>query len=111
MAYATIDDIFGRYRPIRTMVGVSSFEITSLEVASLFVNDAEAFVDAFLGVRWVTPIVQAKTAANGMAGSNEKLTNNPSHAVPPAAAPQTQLRHPAGPARAAKTHMPVASRG
>lgn len=57
MAYATIDDIFGRYRPIRTMVGASSFEVTSVEVASLFVNDAESFVDAFLGVRWVTPIV------------------------------------------------------
>jgi phage gp36-like protein len=56
MAYATIDDVFSRYKPIRTMVGVSSFEVASLDVSSIFIFDAEAMVDAYVGVKYATPI-------------------------------------------------------
>jgi phage gp36-like protein len=56
MSYATINDVFSRYKPIRTMVGAGSFEVISADVSSIFINDAESFVDAFLGVRYTTPI-------------------------------------------------------
>lgn len=56
MAYATIDDVFSRYKPIRTLVGVGSFEVSSDDVSSIFVADGESFVDAYLAKRFVTPI-------------------------------------------------------
>lgn len=56
MAYADSDDVTGRYRPILSMIGAGSYEVASLDVASIFVADAESFVDAYLGSRYVTPI-------------------------------------------------------
>ncbi len=56
MAYATIDDIFSRFKPIRTMIGAGSFEVASLEVSSIYIGDSESFVDAYLAKRYVTPI-------------------------------------------------------
>jgi len=56
VAYATIDDIFGRFKPIRTMIGAGSFEVTSADVTSIFIGDADSFVDAYLAKRYVTPI-------------------------------------------------------
>ena len=56
MAYATIDDIFSRYKPIRTMVGASSFEVASLDVSSIFIFDAESLVDAYVGIKYEVPI-------------------------------------------------------
>lgn len=56
MSYASIDDVFSRYKPIRTLVGVGSFEVSSDDVSSIFVADAESFVDAYLARRYETPI-------------------------------------------------------
>lgn len=56
MAYATIVDVFGRFTPIRTMVGVGSYEVASAEVNSMFVADAESFVDAYIGSRYAVPV-------------------------------------------------------
>lgn len=56
MAYATSDDIFSRYKPIRTMVGASSFEVASIDVTSIFIHDAESLVDAYVGIKYATPI-------------------------------------------------------
>ena len=56
MPYATSDDIFSRYKPIRTLVGVSSFEVASLDVSSIFIRDAESLVDAYVGIRYTTPV-------------------------------------------------------
>ncbi len=56
MAYATISDIFSRFKPIRTMIGAGSFEVTSVDVTSIFIGDADSFVDAYLAKRYETPI-------------------------------------------------------
>ena len=56
MAYATIDDVFSRFKPIRTMIGAGSFEVSSDDVSSIFVSDGESFVDAYLAKRYATPI-------------------------------------------------------
>lgn len=56
MAYATIGDIFSRYAPIYTMVGTGRSDVTSLEVSSIFIADAESFVNAHLGRRYTVPV-------------------------------------------------------
>jgi phage gp36-like protein len=56
MAYADSDDVTGRYKPILSMIGAGSYEVASLDVQSIFIADAESFVDAYLGSRYVTPI-------------------------------------------------------
>jgi phage gp36-like protein len=56
MAYATIGDIFARYAPIHTMVGTGTQDVTSLEVSSIFIADAESFMNTFLAKRYSTPV-------------------------------------------------------
>ena len=56
MAYSTIDDVFSRFKPIRTMIGAGSFEVASADVTSIFILDADSFVDAYLAKRYVVPI-------------------------------------------------------
>jgi len=56
MAYATIDDIFARYAPINTMVGTGTNDVASLEVSSIFIADAEGFMDVYLAKRYQTPV-------------------------------------------------------
>jgi len=55
MPYATLDDLLVRYRPIRTMIGSRDLNVTSTEVVSVYISQAEAYVDAYLGNRFVTP--------------------------------------------------------
>jgi phage gp36-like protein len=56
MAYATIDDLTSRYRPITTMIGSGDYDVTSDDVSSIFIQDAESYIDARLAVRYVTPL-------------------------------------------------------
>ena len=57
MAYATITDVFARYKPIGSMVGAGSLDVSSDDVASIFISDAESFMNAFLAARYETPVV------------------------------------------------------
>lgn len=56
MAYATISDIFARF-PISTLVGTGESEVSSIEVSSTYIADAEAVVDGYLGAKYSTPLV------------------------------------------------------
>lgn len=56
MTYATIDDIFSRYKPIKTLVGSEDMQVSSAEVTSIFIRDAESLVDAFLAARYSVPL-------------------------------------------------------
>lgn len=56
MAYATIDDIFARYKPIRTLVGAEDTQVTSDDVSTIFIGDAESFIDAMISRRYATPL-------------------------------------------------------
>lgn len=56
MAYATIDDVFARYAPINTMVGTGANDVTSVEVSSIFIADAESLMDTHLAKRYVVPV-------------------------------------------------------
>lgn len=56
MAYATISDIFKRYPPINTLVGSGTNEIASVDVASVYISDAEGLVNAYIGSRYTVPV-------------------------------------------------------
>lgn len=56
MAYAAISDVIVRYRPITTMVGTGQYDVTSEDVASVFIAQSESYVDAFLARRYVVPL-------------------------------------------------------
>lgn len=56
MAYATITDVFVRYKPIRTMVGSSDLMVTSEDVSSIFIADAENYINGFLALRYEVPV-------------------------------------------------------
>lgn len=56
LPYATIDDIFKRYKPIGSMVGAGSLDVTSDDVSSVFIADAESFINAHIAVRYEVPV-------------------------------------------------------
>lgn len=56
MAYATIDDVFSRYPPIHTMVGSGNRDVTSVEISSVYIADAESFMDTHLAKRYTVPV-------------------------------------------------------
>lgn len=59
MAYATYDDVTARYRPVTTMVGTGEFDVTTAEVASVYLAQAEAYVDGYLANRYQVPLTVA----------------------------------------------------
>lgn len=55
--YATINDVMRRYRPIFTLVGSDTeTQVTSDDVSSVFIADAQGYMDAFLRRRYVCPV-------------------------------------------------------
>ena len=56
MAYASFDDVFKRFPAIKTMVGSGVSDVATLDVASVYVSDAEGIVDAYLASRYVLPL-------------------------------------------------------
>ena len=56
MAYATVGDVIGRYKPIQSMISTGTLDVTSAEVASIYIADAESIINAYLRVRYVVPL-------------------------------------------------------
>lgn len=56
MAYATIDDVFSRYPPIATMVGTGENDVTSVEISSVYIADAESIINMYLARLYVVPV-------------------------------------------------------
>jgi phage gp36-like protein len=54
--YATIADVFARYSPIHTMVGTLANEVSSVNVSSIYIADAESYINMYLGSRYVVPL-------------------------------------------------------
>lgn len=55
--YAVPSDVFLRYTPITTIVGSDSTSVTTNAVSSIYIADAQSYIDAFLRARYVTPLV------------------------------------------------------
>ncbi len=56
MPYATSDDVFTRYNPIKTMVGTAEQDVKTADIASIYISDAEGLMNAFLAKRYVVPV-------------------------------------------------------
>lgn len=57
MAYATTQDVINRYKPIQTMIGTNTLDVTTMDIASVYIVDGESMVNAYLSTRYVTPLV------------------------------------------------------
>lgn len=57
MPYATADDVINRYKPIQTMIGTNTLDVTTMDIASVYIADGESMVNAYLSTRYVTPLV------------------------------------------------------
>lgn len=56
MSYADIDDVFGRYSPINTLIGSGSNQVTSVDISSVYIADAESLIDSYIGRRYEVPL-------------------------------------------------------
>lgn len=56
MAYASYDDVIKRYNPLTTMVGTAAPAVTSIDIASIYISDAEGLINAFLGAKYAVPL-------------------------------------------------------
>lgn len=56
MAYATADDVIRRYNPINTMIGTGSMQVSTVDIASVYISDSEAIINAYLSRRYVLPL-------------------------------------------------------
>ncbi len=56
MAYATFNDALTRYKPLGTMIGAHSMEVTTQDVSSQFIWAAQGVIDGYLGARYVVPL-------------------------------------------------------
>lgn len=55
-AYATFDDVIKRYNPLTTMIGSGETEVSTVDISSIYVADAEGLVNAYLGAKYSTPL-------------------------------------------------------
>jgi phage gp36-like protein len=54
--YGSFDGVLTRWKPVRTMIGSGDMQVATLDVTSVFLTDASALIDAYLGVRYSTPV-------------------------------------------------------
>lgn len=55
-AYATYDDVIKRYNPLVTMIGTVAPDVTSIDIASIYIADAEGLINAYLGAKYSVPL-------------------------------------------------------
>jgi phage gp36-like protein len=48
------------------MIGVGSFDVTSVDVASIHIADSEGLVDSFLGARYIVPFTTVPQLITGV---------------------------------------------
>jgi phage gp36-like protein len=56
MSYAAFSDVVGRYPTIVSMIGSGQYSVSSAQVSSIYIADAESFVDGWLGRKYTTPV-------------------------------------------------------
>jgi phage gp36-like protein len=58
MGYATFEDVLVRYKPLGTMIGAHSMEVTTVDVSSIFIWGAQGVIDGYLGARYEVPLAE-----------------------------------------------------
>lgn len=57
MPYAVFDDVLNRFPPASTLVGSNAnTQVTTVEVSSVYISDAEGYVNAFLRAKYSIPL-------------------------------------------------------
>lgn len=56
MAYASFNDVLGRYPPAKTMVGSSTQDISTSDISSIYIYGAEGIVNGYVGAKYETPL-------------------------------------------------------
>lgn len=54
--YATCDDVIRRYKPIVSMIGTNTFDVTTVDIASVYIADGESIINAYLSRRYIVPL-------------------------------------------------------
>ena len=54
--YASVQDVINRFKPITSMIGSGETDVTSSDIASVFVYGAQGIVDGYLGAKYLIPI-------------------------------------------------------
>lgn len=57
MSYATHDDVFKRYGMSTTLVGTQATDVQTVDIDSVYLADAESYINAFLRPRYSIPLV------------------------------------------------------
>lgn len=56
MPYATCDDVLRRYSPMKTMIGVGTLDVSTVDIASVYIADGESIVNGYLAKRYIIPL-------------------------------------------------------
>lgn len=56
MAYATCDDVLRRYSPLKTMIGVGTLDVSTIDIASIYIADGESIVNGYLAKKYIVPL-------------------------------------------------------
>ena len=56
MPYATAADVLSRYNPLYTMIGTAAPDVTTVDIASIYIADAEGFMNAYIRGRYQAPL-------------------------------------------------------
>jgi phage gp36-like protein len=55
-AYAGYNDVIRRYQPLLTMIGSAAPDVSTTDIASIYIADAEGLINAYLGAKYVLPL-------------------------------------------------------
>lgn len=56
MAYSSCDQVLRSYVPLTTMIGTNTTDVSTNDIASLWIAGAEALINAFIASKWVVPV-------------------------------------------------------
>lgn len=56
MALATFNDVLRRYTPLTTMIGSADLDVSTNDISSIYIADAEGIIGAYLGSKYTVPL-------------------------------------------------------
>jgi phage gp36-like protein len=56
MSYATFSDVLKRYNPLNTMIGSGTQDVSTTDISSIYIADAESLINAFLARTYIVPV-------------------------------------------------------
>lgn len=66
MAYATFANVLTGFPPLTTIVGTGTNQVTTPDVSSFYIANAEGFVNAYVGAKYATPLTMPEPLITGI---------------------------------------------